>query len=464
MTPFLPRDFPRSLYFVGIGGTGMSGLALVAHGLGCRVSGSDIAFNQAIFRLRQRGIEVFVGHRREQIGQVDAMVISSAIPSDNEELREARSQGIPIIHRGELLSLLLNPRQGIAIAGTHGKTTTTSMISLLLEIAGLKPTVLIGGELEDIGGNAKVGEGEFFVAEADESDGSFLNLAPFCAVVTNIEDDHLEFYGGMDQEKAAFAKFLNQIKEGGFAVVCGDHPNVINVVQNTKVKSVFSYGIQNGQSDLRGMILAENGNNQVFQVEWKGKKLGNFYLNVPGKHNVLNALACLAVGLGLDIPLPLITDALATFRGVKRRFELIGTVKGAQVIDDYAHHPTEMKAVLETAFNQTAGKIVVVFQPHRFTRTSRLYREMGRVLTMADYVFLLPVYPAGEAEIAGVSSELIYQELKETYSHPVDLCLNFQEVASRCWEILSPGDIVITMGAGDVWKVGALLCQQHGKS
>jgi UDP-N-acetylmuramate--alanine ligase len=449
------RTLPRRLHFIGIGGTGMSGLALLAHEQGYIVSGSDIVENEAIRRLRCKGVEVFIGHRPEQVEGKEAVVVSSAIPPCNEELLAARRLGVEVMHRGDVLAFLLNPKKGVAIAGTHGKTTTTSMISLLLETSGFDPTVLIGGELEDIGGNAKAGRGEFFVAETDESDGSFLKLRPFCAVVTNIDDDHLEFYGDMEAEKEAFLKFLGNVKDGGLRILCFDHPNVRDILGRVPPPFV-TYGMVE-DADYRGRIVQKGKEGSFFEVSFRGEKIATFSLRIPGDHNVSNALACVVLGMEFGIPLAYIAEALCAFRGAKRRFEHLGEVHGTLVVDDYAHHPTEMRVVFETARTCVSGRVIVVFQPHRYTRTRRLYREMAYALCLTDYVVLLPIYSAGEREIPGVSSELIHRELLTRGFDRVAFVNSFEEAAERCLFVVRPGDILITMGAGDVWKVGVML-------
>jgi UDP-N-acetylmuramate--alanine ligase len=316
-------SLPNELYFIGIGGTGMSALATIAFEMGYQVSGSDIFSGENTCRLQEKGIPVFIGHSRERIKNISAVVISSAIPPENVELQEAIQRNIPIIHRGEMLAFFLNQKKGIAIAGTHGKTTTTSMISLLLEVAGLDPTVLVGGEVEDIGGNARFGNGEYFISEADESDGSFLKLNPYCAVITNIEDDHLEYYGSQENELNAFISFANGVKEGGFMVACGDHPNV-QVMFNQPLKTnLMTYGMINGVVDVRGSMIEERAEGSLFRVTHRNQDLGSFILNIPGIHNVINSLACIAVGIKLGIDKKLIASALEMFKGVKRRYERI---------------------------------------------------------------------------------------------------------------------------------------------
>ncbi|HSV31204.1 MAG TPA: UDP-N-acetylmuramate--L-alanine ligase [Atribacteraceae bacterium] len=452
-------SLPRDLFFIGIGGTGMSGLALIARGMGYRVSGSDITESEMTVRLRERGIPVYVGHCRERIQRNGAVIVSSAIPAENEELCAARELRLPIVHRGVMLASLLNRKRGIAVSGTHGKTTTTSLISLLLETAGLQPTVLIGGELEDIGGNAKIGESDLFVAEADESDGSFLKLRPYCGVITNIEDDHLEHYGSMDKAVEAYQIFLERIKPGGLAVLCKDHPNVRTIIPTRKRSfRVLTYGMTEEELDCRALVLREKQRGYAFRVSNGKHSLGDFETNIPGLFNVLNALACIAVGVELEIGSSTIRDAIASFSGVKRRFECIGFYRGTQVVDDYAHHPTEMEVVLQAAVHQTAGRLVVVFQPHRYTRTGRLYREMAQMLGSAHRVLILPIYPAGERPVENVTSELVYRAMKEKGYDQAFLSESLDDAVRILEEWLEPGDLLITMGAGDVWKVGTCLC------
>mgnify|MGYP005854544263 CR=1 FL=1 len=455
-------SLPRELYFIGIGGTGMSALASIVFEMGYQVSGSDISSGENTFRLQEKGISVFIGHSRKRIENVSAVVISSAIPPENEELQEAIRRRIPIIHRGEMLAYLFNQKKGIAIAGTHGKTTTTSMISLLLEVAGLDPTVLVGGEVEDIGGNARFGKGEYFVSEADESDGSFLKLNPFCAVVTNIEDDHLEYYGNQENELDAFFSFVNSVKDGGFMVVCGDHPNVQHMLNRPLRKQIITYGMVNDQVDFYGCVLEERAEGSRFRVTYHHKNVGTFILNIPGIHNVSNSLACIATGIKLGIERGSIANALAMFRGVKRRYERIGYIDGTLIIDDYAHHPTEMSVVLKTALSRTLGKVIVVFQPHRYTRTKRLYREMAAILKKAHQVILFPIYSAGEKPIEGITSNLIYDEMKKTGYDCVYMVDTIEEALQITENMIGPGNILITMGAGDVWKVADRMCRKNG--
>jgi len=455
---------PKNLYFIGIGGTGMSALAFIAHEMGYRVSGSDIVENEAINRLRKKGIQVFIGHSRERISQQEAIVVSSAIPSNNEELAEARRLNLPVIHRGNLLAQLCSKKKSIAIAGTHGKTTTTSMISMVLEWANLDPTVVIGGELEDIGGNAKSGSGDFFVTETDESDGSFLYLKPYCGIVTNIEDDHIDHYGSFEKTRQAFVSFLKRIELDGFAIVCGDRPEIQEILVKEKFNTkILKYGLANPNVDFQAQILERKPHGFRFQVKTPSGIVGEFVLNIPGLHNVSNSVACIATTLELGIDQKFIKEALASFKGVKRRFQKVGEIDGVTILDDYAHHPTEMEAVIKTAMEQTHGKVVVVFQPHRFTRTKRLYKRMAQVLQNTHQVVLLPIYSAGEEPIEGISSELILKELLEAGYSKVQLIEDFQEATEYCMKIIEPGDILITMGAGDVWKVAFAICKESGK-
>ncbi|HCU22433.1 MAG TPA: UDP-N-acetylmuramate--L-alanine ligase [Candidatus Atribacteria bacterium] len=440
----------------------MSALATIAFEMGFQVSGSDIFSGENTCRLQEKGIPVFIGHSRERIKNISAVVISSAIPPENVELQEAIQRNIPIIHRGEMLAFFLNQKKGIAIAGTHGKTTTTSMISLLLEVAGLDPTVLVGGEVEDIGGNARFGNGDYFVSEADESDGSFLKLNPYCAVITNIEDDHLEYYGSQENELNAFVSFANGVKDGGFIVACGDHPNVQTMFNRPLKTNLATYGMVNDRVDILGTLIEERAEGSLYQVTYRNQDLGSFILNIPGIHNVINSLACIAVGIRLGIGKKIIADALEMFRGVKRRYERIGYVDGTLVVDDYAHHPTEMGVVLKTALSRTLGKVIVVFQPHRYTRTKRLYREMAEILKKAHQVILFPIYSAGEKPIEGISSNLIYDEMKKTGYDGVYMVTTIDEALQITENMIGPGNILITMGAGDVWKVADNMCRKNG--
>ncbi|NLJ49359.1 MAG: UDP-N-acetylmuramate--L-alanine ligase [Candidatus Atribacteria bacterium] len=440
----------------------MSALATIAFEMGYQVSGSDIFLGENTYRLQEKGIPVFIGHSRERIEKVPAVVISSAIPPENVELQAAIQRNIPIIHRGEMLAFFLNQKKGIAIAGTHGKTTTTSMISLLLEVAGLDPTVLVGGEVEDIGGNARYGDGDYFVSEADESDGSFLKLNPYCAVITNIEDDHLEYYGSQENELNAFVSFANGIKEGGFLVACGDHPNVQMMFNQPLKTKLVSYGMVNDRVDIHGSMVEERAEGSLYRVTYRNRDLGPFILNIPGIHNVINSLACIAIGVKLGIDKKLIANALEMFRGVKRRYERIGYIDGTLVVDDYAHHPTEMSVVLKTALNRTLGKVIVIFQPHRYTRTKRLYKEMAEILKKAHQVILFPIYSAGEKPIEGITSHLIYEEMKKTGYDGVHMVSTIDEALQITESMIGPGNILITMGAGDVWKVADSMFRKNG--
>ena len=455
-------SLPNELFFIGIGGTGMSALATIAFEMGYRVSGSDMYPGENTYRLQEKGIPVFIGHSRERIEHASAVVISSAIPPENEELQEALQRNIPIIHRGEMLAFFLNKKKGIAIAGTHGKTTTTSMISLLLEVAGLDPTVLVGGEVEDIGGNARYGNGEYFVSEADESDGSFLKLNPYCGVITNIEDDHLEYYGNQENELKAFTSFANGVKDGGFMVACGDHPNVQLMLNQPLRTNLVSYGMINNRVDVRGLLIEERAEGSLFRVCYRNQDLGSFILNIPGIHNIVNSLACIAIGAELGIEKKIIANALEMFRGVKRRYERIGYIDGTLIVDDYAHHPTEMGVVLKTALNRTLGKVIVIFQPHRYTRTKRLYKEMAEILKKAHQVILFPIYSAGEKPIEGITSSLIYDEMKKDGYDGVHMVFTIEEALHIAENMIGPGNILITMGAGDVWKVAEIMCRKNG--
>ncbi|MDK2901515.1 MAG: UDP-N-acetylmuramate--alanine ligase [Thermosediminibacterales bacterium] len=452
----------NTIHFIGIGGTGMSGIAKVLFEMGYRITGSDIKESEATKRLKEMGVRIDIGHSYGNVGDADLVVVSTAIPEDNPELTEARDRGIPIVHRADILSKLMDMKKGIAVTGAHGKTTTTSMISLILEKNNFYPTVIIGGELNDIGGNATSGKGDYLVAEADESDGSFLKLNPKIAVVTNIENDHLDYYKSMENLNNAFIRFLMKIPEDGFAVLGIDNSNVADVSNRVNIKKI-SFGIRNN-ADYMAENIKFNGLNSSFNVIYKGKDLGKMELSIPGLHNVYNALAAIAVSHQLGLNLKDIKRSLVTFRGVKRRFQIIGDFKGLKIIDDYAHHPTEIKATLEAAKQCTPKRLIAVFQPHRYTRTQNLYEDFGRAFSCADEVVITDIYSAGEKSIPGVSSELIINSLEK--NHPLVTYINNKDdIPAYLIDKIRPGDYVITIGAGDIWTVAYSLANKlRGKT
>nr|WP_281054651.1 UDP-N-acetylmuramate--L-alanine ligase [Thermosediminibacter oceani] len=440
----------KRIHFIGIGGTGMSGIAKIVMELGYEVSGSDLKFSEALNRLKEEGARVFIGHDAANIRGADLVVVSSAIPPTNPEYVEAIKNDIPVIHRADMLSTLMATRKGIAVSGAHGKTTTTSMISLVLEKGGMSPTVVIGGELNDIGGNATLGKGEYMVAEADESDGSFLKLTPYIAVVTNIENDHMDHYKDMESMKEAYRKFIMNLKKDGFALLGTDNEHVRDVMKRVDVP-YFTYGI-NYPADYMPKNIHIEGVDSRFEVYYRNERLGELELHVPGMHNIYNATAAVAVGHRLGLKMEDIAGALQAFRGVQRRFQLIGEVGGVRVVDDYAHHPTEIKATLKAAKLLNPNKLYAVFQPHRYTRTKMLAEEFGNAFEDADEVIITRLYSAGEAPIPGVSSMLIVEALKRSGKN-VTYIDDKEKIPDYLAERVVPGDFVLTIGAGDIYKV-----------
>ncbi|TDA70497.1 MAG: UDP-N-acetylmuramate--L-alanine ligase [Clostridia bacterium] len=443
------------IHFVGIGGSGMSGVARVLLEQGYRVSGSDLRQSGLTADLARLGAEIYLGHADANVRPgVTLVVVSTAIPRDNPEIVAARSRGIPVISRGEMLARLMHAKKGIAVAGSHGKTTTTAMISLLMAAAGLDPTVIAGGVSEDIGGNARCGHSDYLVAEADESDGSFLLLTPWLAVVTNVEDDHLDYYGSLGGIHAAFGRFLELVRPGGKAVVCLDDPVLAHLAgQAGQDSNIVSYGFKAGARYTAGMLHL-NGRGSACTVYVDGSPRGELRLAVPGRHNILNALAALAVAEACDIGFSRAQAILAGFRGVRRRFQVLGRFGDIWVVDDYAHHPTEIRATLEAASQVSAGRVIAVFQPHRFTRTRNLYREFGQCFGQAAEVIVTDIYPAGEPPIPGISAELIVAAARENGHPAVKYMPREEEIVGYLAANSRPGDLIITLGAGDVYQVG----------
>lgn len=445
-------DRNKPVHFVGIGGAGMSGIATVLLEMGFPVEGSDIKDSPNVRRLRESGAVIGIGHREENLGEAAVVVRSSAIAEGNPELVEAARREIPVISRAEMLSGIMSTRTGIAIAGTHGKTTTSSLVAQMLLGCGVDPSFLIGGELNEIGGNAHYGQGTFLVAEADESDGSLLFLEPYAAVLTNVDGDHLDYYDDLDHTARVFGEFLRLLPADGFAVVCGDDGPALEVASVFKEEGgrVLLYG-RSADFDYSFVDLSAGANGSDFTVFFHKEELGRVSTRIPGLHNVYNAIAALAVGHQLGMPVDDAIEGISNFKGVRRRFELVGEAGGVTVIDDYAHHPTEVLAVTVMAGEIASGRVVVVFQPHRYTRTRLLYRDFGGCFASVDLVFITDVYGAGEDPEPGVTGELVADCIRETEPGKeivyvpgrADLA---REVAAR----LAPGDMVITMGAGDV--------------
>ncbi|PJB32926.1 MAG: UDP-N-acetylmuramate--L-alanine ligase [Deltaproteobacteria bacterium CG_4_9_14_3_um_filter_65_9] len=445
------------IHFVGIGGIGMSGIAELLLNLGYRVSGSDLRRSDTTERLERLGAVVRTGHSASNVPEGGhVVVVSSAVRPDNPEVLEAHRRKIPVIPRAEMLAELMRMKYGIAIAGTHGKTTTTSMIATVLATAGWDPTAVVGGKLNSLGSNAKLGLGEFLVAEADESDGSFLKLSPTVAVVTNIDPEHLDFYSGIGQIKETFLHFINKVPFYGFSVLCIDHPNVQELIPSVE-KTFVTYGFSRS-ADYRAEDVVASGMANRFTVFARGERLGEVLLRAPGRHNVSNALAAAAVSLELGIPFEQVRAGLSAYAGVGRRFEVKGEIDGVTVVDDYGHHPAEVRATLAAAREVWPGRrIVVGFQPHRYSRTRALFREFLSAFQDADVLLVFDVYSAGEEPIEGATGEALCSAVRE-HGHREARYLGKSAGAGEAVRVLlRPGDIFLTMGAGDVWKLGESL-------
>ncbi|MGZ3525318.1 MAG: UDP-N-acetylmuramate--L-alanine ligase [Thermodesulfobacteriota bacterium] len=441
----------QHIHFVGIGGIGMSGIAEVLLNLGYQVSGSDTRETEVTRRLQSLGAKVSYGHRRENLKEADVVVTSSAIRKGNPEVEVAEERLIPVIPRAEMLAELMRMKIGIAIAGTHGKTTTTSLISTVLAAGGLDPTVVIGGRLNSIGSNARLGQGQYLVAEADESDGSFLKLMPTIAVVTNIDPEHLDYYNGIDEIKETFLSFLDKIPFFGLAVLCLDHPNIQSLLPRLK-KRFTTYGLTT-QADYQAKEIVFEGLSTSFDVVHRRREIGRLSLRMPGLHNVYNALATLATAFELDIPFQVVQETLRDFSGIQRRFQIKGEKKGILVVDDYGHHPVEIMATLKAARTGWAKRIIAVFQPHRYTRTQALFKDFLTAFYDADVLVLTDIYPAGEDRIEGVESKALFEGLREYGHKDVTYLSDKKEIVEHLLRVISPGDLVITLGAGDIWQV-----------
>ena len=445
------RKYHR-IHFVGIGGIGMSGIAELLLNLGYTVSGSDLVDSDTIRRLRSLGAKISIGHHPANIGDADVVVYSSAVKPDNPEVRAARDKGIPVIRRAEMLAELMRLKYGIAVAGAHGKTTTTSMIASVLAKGGLDPTAVVGGKVKSLGSGAKLGQGEFLVAEADESDGSFLRLSPTIAVVTNIDREHLDHYGSLEKIQETFLEFINKIPFYGLAVLCLDDPHIPALLPRVE-KRILTYGL-NPQADIQAHEISFQGATSSFKVSHGKSLLGQVNLPLPGPHNVLNALAAIGVGLELEVPFGQIQEALGAFEGVQRRFQVKAVIDDITVVDDYGHHPCEIRATLHAAKLSWGRRLVVVFQPHRYTRTFHLFQDFLTAFHEADTLFLMDIYPAGEEPLEGVSSELLCRAIRDAGHRDVEHVRDRRELVDKIMKKLVPGDVVITLGAGDVWKVG----------
>jgi UDP-N-acetylmuramate--alanine ligase len=454
----------RTVHCIGVGGSGLSAIAEVLVRRGFAVTGSDERPSDVTARLAGMGVTVFSGHAAGHVGNADVVVMSSAVRATNLEVLEARRRHIPVVLRGDMLAELMRPQFGIAVAGAHGKTTTTAMIALMLEHAGLDPTALVGGYVEAFGGNARVGRSEYLVAEADESDRSFLRLSPAIAVITNLDREHLPSYRDFEELTAAFIEFAGRVPFYGAAILCADDRHLQQARSGIAAR-VVTYGLDSVEADVTGRdVRLDAGSSAVSVVtrdrEGRPAVLGELGLNVPGRHNVLNALAAVAAGLELGLEFDAIAAGLAAFRGTARRFERLGEAKGVTVVDDYGHHPTEIATVLETARRACEGKVIVAFQPHRYTRTQHLRDEFAAALARADEVVLVDIYPSGEEPIPGVTIEWLAEAVEREASGRVRIVADLRDVPSAVAGIARPGDLVITLGAGSIGECGARILEE----
>jgi UDP-N-acetylmuramate--alanine ligase len=442
----------QHIHFVGIGGIGMSGIAEVLLNLGYRVSGSDLKESDVTRRLQGLGADIRRGHDQGHIENADVVVVSSAIRQDNPEVQAAKNRHIPVIPRAEMLAELMRMKYGIAVAGTHGKTTTTSLIATILGHGHLDPTVVIGGRLNSLGTNAKLGKGEFLVAEADESDGSFLKLSPTIAVITTIDLEHVDHYPDIQTIREAFVQFINKVPFYGLAILCLDQKNIQAILPEVR-KRFVTYGLT-PQADFRADQIACEGLYTGFDLIYRTQTLGRLRMRVPGLHNVYNALAATATAFELDIGFKVVSEAFAEFAGIERRFQIKGETEGVLVIDDYAHHPAEIKATLQTAKKGWHRRVIAVFQPHRYTRTRGLFDEFLTAFYQADVLIITDIYGAGEEKIATVEASKLYEGIRDHGHRDVTYIAEKTAIADHLTQIVREDDLVITMGAGDVWQVG----------
>ena len=449
-------DGINKVHFVGIGGAGMSALAKILVEKGYEVSGSDVKESVMTGVLRELGARIFIGQQAENVHGAEAIVVSTAIREENPEVVEAKRLGLKRLHRSDVNAYLINSCKGIAVAGAHGKTTTTSMLGVALDYEGVSPSIIIGGEVDYLGSNAKLGKSDYLVSEADESDGTFLKYYPYVGIVTNVENDHMDHYGSMENIIKAFTQFLNQIRPEGFGVVCFDNENIRNIVKNVNTR-IISYAIDCGEADYLAANIESTVNGTSFDVMHKGEKLGQVKLHVPGRHNVLNAMAAVVTGLQLGLTVAQMAEGLTMFNGAKRRFQTKGRVNDIWVVDDYAHHPTEIATTLAAARQTQPKRLICAFQPHRYSRTQLLQKEYGSCFQGCDVLVLTDVYSAGEDPIPGIDGELLVKEVKEQTGQQAVYIQNKNEIAAYLQSIARPGDLIMTMGAGDIVKCGEAL-------
>jgi UDP-N-acetylmuramate--alanine ligase len=450
---------PQHLHFVGIGGIGMSGIAEVLLNLGYQISGSDVKLSPITDRLEAMGARVYEGHAAANIAGARALVVSSAVDEQNPEVLEARRLPIPVIPRGELLAELMRLKYGIAVAGSHGKTTTTSMAATILNYAGLDPTVVVGGRVGTMGGsNARLGKSDFLVVESDESDGSFLKLSPIIAVVTNVDREHLDHYPSLDAIRAAFLEFVNKVPFYGAVIVCLDDPNVQGLLPEIRRRTI-TYGTT-AQADVEASEISCGPFVSEFRLRYRLNDLGRFVLRIPGRHNVLNAMAAITVAMELEVKPDVIREALATFNGVDRRFQMRGKEGGVTVVDDYGHHPTEIRATLDGARLCGFGRIHVLFQPHRYTRTYYLMDEFAGAFHQADSLFVMDIYAASEKPIEGVTAESLVERIRQFGHRGVEYVGTIDAGVEALLKVAADGDLVLTLGAGNVWQAGEKLLER----
>ncbi|MET0246040.1 MAG: UDP-N-acetylmuramate--L-alanine ligase [Sphingomonas sp.] len=450
-----------TIHFVGIGGIGMSGIAEVMHNLGYQVQGSDVAEGYVIEGLRKRGIPIAIGHAAENLGEAAVVVTSTAIKRGNPEVEAAYERRIPVVRRAEMLAELMRLKSTVAVAGTHGKTTTTSMVAALLDAGGVDPTVINGGIINSYGSNARLGASEWMVVEADESDGSFLRLDGTIAVVTNIDPEHLDHYGSFDKVKDCFVEFVENVPFYGAALLCLDHPEVQAIIPRVRDRRIVTYGFA-ASADVRGVNVTPHAGGNRFEAiirhrDGTTRSIEGIDLPMPGRHNVQNALAAIGVALELGIPDATIQKGFARFDGVKRRFTKVGETGGATVIDDYGHHPVEIRAVLAAARESAQGRVIAVMQPHRFSRLGSLMDDFAQAFNDADMVYVTPVYAAGEQPVDGVDAEALVEGVKRRGHRAASTVADLPALAEALAEVIQPGDMVVCLGAGDITKWAASL-------
>ncbi|MCK4667591.1 UDP-N-acetylmuramate--L-alanine ligase [Candidatus Dependentiae bacterium] len=442
----------KNIHFVGIGGSGMCGIAEILHNLGFKVTGSDLSESETVAHLRELGIPVFIGHSEKNLGDAEVLVKSTAVPETNPEIQEGFRKKIPVIRRAEMLGELMRLKEGIAVAGTHGKTTTTSMVATIMHFAKLDPTIIIGGRLSLIESHAKLGKSEFLVAEADESDGSFLSLLPSIGIITNIDNDHLDFYESFSKIKDAFISFANNVPFYGFVCICLDCENIQEILPHL-TKFYITYGIETN-ADFQARDIKFDYKSTTYNLYFKNELLGGIKLQVPGKATVLNSLAAIATSHELGINFKTYSKGISKYQGLHRRMEFMGKCKGAMVFNDYGHHPTEVKVTLQTFKQIKKNRLIAVFQPHRYSRTKLLLDDFGKSFYNADILYITDIYPAGEKPIRGISGKLLAETVKKFGFKNIKFISDKNKLLKILIKTCQPDDIILFLGAGDIWKVG----------